>query len=53
MKTHTLETQATITPARALEILKEGNERFVSNLRINRNLLQQANDCLLYTSRCV
>lgn len=44
MKTHTLETQATITPARALEILKEGNERFVSNLRINRNLLQQANE---------
>ncbi|MCC6989085.1 MAG: carbonic anhydrase [Acidobacteria bacterium] len=44
MKTHTLETQATITPTRALEILKEGNERFVSNLRINRNLLQQANE---------
>jgi carbonic anhydrase len=44
MKTHTLETQATITPARALEILREGNERFVNNLRINRNLLQQANE---------
>lgn len=44
MKTHTFETQATITPARALEILKEGNARFVNNLRINRNLLQQAND---------
>ena len=44
MKTHTLETQATITPARALEILKEGNARFVNNLRINRNLLQQANE---------
>jgi carbonic anhydrase len=44
MKTHTLETQATITPKRALEILKEGNERFVNNLRINRNLLQQANE---------
>jgi carbonic anhydrase len=44
MKTHTSETQSTITPARALEILKEGNERFVSNLRINRNLLQQANE---------
>lgn len=44
MKAHTFESQATITPQRALEILKEGNERFVSNLRINRNLLQQANE---------
>lgn len=44
MKTHTSETQASITPARALEFLKEGNARFVNNLRINRNLLQQAND---------
>ncbi|MBL8136574.1 MAG: carbonic anhydrase [Acidobacteria bacterium] len=44
MKTHTSETQATITPLRALEILKEGNARFVNNLRINRNLLQQANE---------
>lgn len=44
MKAHTFESQATITPHRALEILKEGNERFVSNLRINRNLLQQANE---------
>jgi len=44
MKAHTYESQATITPARALEILKEGNARFVNNLRISRNLLQQAND---------
>ena len=44
MKAHTSETQATITPARALELLKEGNHRFVNNLRINRNLLQQANE---------
>lgn len=44
MKAHTSETQSTITPARALEFLKEGNERFVSNLKVNRNLLQQAND---------
>jgi carbonic anhydrase len=27
-----------------LELLKEGNKRFVNNLKINRNLLQQAND---------
>jgi len=44
MKTHTLETQATITPKKALEFLKEGNARFVNNLRVNRNLLQQANE---------
>ena len=44
MKAHTSETQATITPARALEFLKEGNVRFINNLRVNRNLLQQANE---------
>lgn len=44
MKAHTLETQATITPRRALELLKEGNQRFINNLRVNRNLLQQANE---------
>ncbi|MES2622632.1 MAG: carbonic anhydrase family protein [Bacteroidota bacterium] len=44
MKAHTSITQASVTPAKALEILKEGNERFMSNLKVNRNLLQQAND---------
>ena len=44
MKAHTYETQASITPERALEILKEGNLRFVNNLKVNRNLLQQANE---------
>lgn len=44
MKAHTSETQATITPERALEILKEGNERFVKNLKANRDLLAQVND---------
>jgi len=44
MKAHTLETQATISPERALEILKEGNERFVKNLKANRDLLAQVND---------
>ena len=33
-----------ITPQNALELLKEGNHRFVNNLKVNRNLLQQAND---------
>ena len=44
MKAHTQETQKTITPLRALEILKEGNQRFVNNLKVSRNLLQQIND---------
>jgi carbonic anhydrase len=44
MKAHTSETQSSITPARAIEFLKEGNERFVNNLKANRDLLQQANE---------
>lgn len=44
MKAHTAETQATVTPKKALQFLKEGNERFVSNLKLNRNLLQQVNE---------
>jgi carbonic anhydrase len=44
MKAHTAETQASMTPLKALEILKEGNGRFVKNLKANRNLLQQANE---------
>ncbi|QNJ97715.1 carbonic anhydrase family protein [Constantimarinum furrinae] len=43
MKAHTKETQATMTPQKALQFLKEGNERFQNNLRANRNLLQQVN----------
>jgi carbonic anhydrase len=44
MKTLTKETQQAITPAFALELLKKGNDRFVQNLKINRNLLQQASE---------
>ena len=44
MKAHTSETQRTITPQKALQFLKEGNARFVNNLKVNRNLLQQANE---------
>ncbi len=44
MKTLTKELQESIFPSKALEILKDGNKRFVSNLKINRNLLQQANE---------
>jgi len=44
MKTVTKEMQTAISPPMALEILKDGNKRFVSNLKVNRNLLQQANE---------
>ena len=44
MKTLTKELQAAITPRMALELLKDGNKRFVNNLKANRNLLQQANE---------
>ncbi|MBX2960072.1 MAG: carbonic anhydrase [Flavobacteriales bacterium] len=44
MKTLTKEMQAAITPKQALELLKDGNQRFINNLKINRNLLQQANE---------
>ena len=43
MKTHTKETQDKLTPRMAMEILKEGNERFLNNLKSNRNLLEQVN----------
>lgn len=44
MKTLTKEMQTAITPAMALDLLKEGNKRFTNNLKVNRNLLQQANE---------
>lgn len=44
MRTHTRETQDSLTPDMAIQILKEGNERFINNLKANRNLLQQVND---------
>ncbi|KGL62523.1 carbonic anhydrase family protein [Polaribacter sp. Hel1_85] len=44
MKAHTKETQATMTPQKALDFLQEGNVRFQNNLKANRNLLEQVND---------
>ncbi len=44
MKAHTRETQATMTPQKSLNYLKEGNLRFQNNLKANRNLLEQVND---------
>lgn len=44
MKTQNKISQSNITPEQALQMLKQGNARFVDNLRINRNLLQQVNE---------
>lgn len=44
MRTHTRETQSTTTPQTALQFLREGNYRFVNNLKAHRDLLQQVNE---------
>jgi len=44
MKTLTKQLQDALTPEMAVEILVKGNERFVNNLKANRNLLQQVNE---------
>lgn len=44
MWTLTKEALQQLTPADAINLLKEGNIRFVNNLKINRNLLQQVNE---------
>ncbi len=44
MRTHSKETQSSLTPQTALQILREGNDRFIKNLKANRNLLQQVNE---------
>lgn len=44
MRTHTEASQNSLSPDEALEILKEGNERFVNNIKLNRNLLKQVNE---------
>ena len=44
MKTLNKEMQTAISPSMAIEILKEGNKRFMNNLKANRNLLEQANE---------
>jgi carbonic anhydrase len=43
MYTHTKESQGALSAHDALQILKDGNERFCANLKANRNLLQQVN----------
>lgn len=44
MKTFNKELQDQTTPAKALSILKEGNNRFVNNNKDDRNLLDQMKD---------
>lgn len=44
MRTLNKEMQENITPKQAFEILREGNRRFVQNLKMNRNLLEQVNE---------
>ena len=44
MRTIDKQHQDSNTPQLARDLLKEGNDRFVKNLRFNRNLLQQVNE---------
>ena len=44
MTTLTKEMRNSLTPQQASLLLKEGNQRFVNNLKINRNLLSQINE---------
>ncbi len=39
----TREVRDSITPQEAIQMLKDGNKRFVNNLNLNRNLLKQIN----------
>jgi len=43
MWVHTKESQDKITPLQAVEYLKEGNKRFLNNLKLDRNHLKQVN----------
>ncbi len=44
MRTMSKEQQERMTPTDALDVLIQGNRRFVDNLKMNRNLLQQVNE---------
>jgi len=44
MKTLDKIAQNEITPQQGVELLKKGNQRFMANLKINRNLLNQMNE---------
>lgn len=44
MITLTKKVRDALTPNMALQLLQEGNQRFVNNLKLNRNLLKQVNE---------
>lgn len=44
MKTISRETQQALSHKQIISMLKEGNERFVANQKLNRNLQQQVNE---------
>lgn len=44
MRLHNSKDQASLTPQLALSFLKEGNQRFVENLKAHSNLLEQVNE---------
>lgn len=44
MKAHTKETQAIITPQKAIDLLREGNQRFQQRSMAERNLIEQVSD---------
>ena len=43
MRTHYWETRQSMTPQKSLQFLKEGNMRFINNLRLNHNHLEVIN----------
>ena len=44
MRTLTKQLRDKLTPDEALEVLRKGNQRFVNNLKVRRNLLEQVNE---------
>ena len=42
--TQTQKTQSDLSPSTALELLKDGNQRFVENRQVGRSLLTQVQD---------
>jgi carbonic anhydrase len=44
MVTLTKEERDLLSPEKAINILKDGNKRFIKNLKMNRNLLEQVNN---------
>jgi carbonic anhydrase len=44
METMTKEMQEALTPQQAVQLLKDGNKRFVKNMKLNRNLEQQVSE---------